>query len=156
MTHAATTIVCVGALVTRDDSVLAVRQADGHSLEGQWTIPWGTLEDGESPSAAAIREVREEADIQAKIEGLVGVQELPEPWPGWIAMIFQCRYVDGEPKPDARETDAARFLTLDELHGLAEPFEPWSLWLLDRALRDGVAISRDTPNPYSPSPGFLS
>ena len=39
----AETAVCVGAVVRRDDSVLLVRQSPGHSLAGQWTIPWGQL-----------------------------------------------------------------------------------------------------------------
>jgi ADP-ribose pyrophosphatase YjhB (NUDIX family) len=50
----AQTVVCVAALVRKGDSILLVRQASGHSLQGQWTVPWGRLEAGESPAAAAL------------------------------------------------------------------------------------------------------
>ena len=47
------TVACVGGVVIRDGTVLAVLQVDGHPLQGQWTCPWGRLEPGESPSGAA-------------------------------------------------------------------------------------------------------
>ena len=59
----AETILCTGAVVRLSDSILLVRQSPGHSLEGQWTIPWGQVEGGESPTAAALREIREEAGL---------------------------------------------------------------------------------------------
>ena len=62
------TRVCVGAVVTRGERVLLVRQSKGHSLEGQWTVPWGHLESGESPAAAAIREAKEEGGVDAVVD----------------------------------------------------------------------------------------
>lgn len=60
-------VTCIGAVVTDANSLLAVRQAKGHPLEGQWTIPWGRLEPGESPASAALREVKEESGIVAAV-----------------------------------------------------------------------------------------
>ena len=80
----AQTTVCIAAVVRRADRILLVRQSPGHSLQGQWTVPWGRLEPGESPTAAALRETLEESGIHAEVEGLLGVQELPalspDPW----------------------------------------------------------------------------
>ena len=150
------TVVCVGALVRNADSLLAVRQAKGHSLEGRWTVPWGRLEGGESPSQAALRETVEEGGVVASIEGLLGVQELPEPWSGWLAVVYLCSHVRGEPKPDGLETDAARFLTLEQLDTLSEPIEPWSEWIMRRVLRDDYTLTPEgRMNPFSPSIGFL-
>ena len=70
-------VVCVGAVVCKADQVLLVRQPQGHSLQGQWTIPWGRLDPGESPSAAVLRETWEEGSVRAEIAGLLGVQEIP-------------------------------------------------------------------------------
>ena len=150
------TVTCVGALVLRRDSLLAIRQAAGHPLQGQWTFPWGRLDPGESPSQAAIREVAEEAGVIAEVRGLVGVQELPHPWTGWNALVYLCEHVDGDPAPDNREADAARYFTLAQLDELAEPVEVWSRWLMARALRDELTVIEPTAsNPYGPGPGFL-
>src|SRR5262245_57068283 len=98
----------VGAVVRRDAEVLLVRQSVGHSLAGQWTVPWGRVEPGESPMIAAVREVQEEAGVQAAVVGLLGVQELPEPQSGDVALVYLCEHVSGDLVPQERETDAAR------------------------------------------------
>lgn len=150
----ARTVVCVGAVVRREDRLLAIRQAQGHALEGQWTIPWGRLDAGESPAAAAVRETSEEAGIVAAVEGLVGAQELPEH--GWIALVYLCRHVAGTPEPDHRETDAARYLSLQELEALPDPIEAWSEWLMRRALKEELRVTLESPsNPYRPKSGFI-
>lgn len=128
------TVVCVGAVVRKADEILLVRQSSGHPLEGQWTIPWGRLEAGESPTAAVLREVFEEAAVTAKVEGLIGVQELPEPWRGMLGLLFLCAHVDGLPAPDNRETDAARFFGASQLDEHSESLEPLSEWALRQVL----------------------
>lgn len=142
------TVVCVGAVVRKGDRILLVRQAKGHSLEGQWTVPWGHLADGESPAAAAIRETKEEGGIDAEVEGLLGVQELPSPWSGWIALVYLCRHVAGEPHSEDAETDAAAYVSLSELNALGVPMEPWSAWLLRRVFTGQFTlIQTDLSNP---------
>ena len=149
------TIVCVGAVVSKGADVLLVRQAQGHSLAGQWTIPWGRLEVGESPSVAALRETLEEGGVVARVEGLLGVQELPQPWNGWVALVYLCRHESGVPAADGRETDAAVFMSIAQLDALAEPIEPWSEWLVRRVLANCITYaSSDPTNPFG-APGFF-
>jgi len=150
------TVLCVGAVVVDGPRVLLVRQSHGHSLAGQWTIPWGRLEKGESASAAARREVLEESQIVARVEGLVGVQELPPPWRGWLALVYLCQHVSGTAAPDGRETDAAAYFTEADLLSLAEPIDILSEWLVRRALSGRITvIGRDSTNPYHEGIGFI-
>ena len=78
-------VLCVGAVVLRDDRVLWVRQAKGHSLEGQWSIPWGFVDVGEGAEEAAVRETLEEAGVHIEVSGLLGAQDLRTE--GWIALV---------------------------------------------------------------------
>jgi mutator protein MutT len=150
------TIICVAAVVRRADQILLVRQAAGHSLAGQWTVPWGLLDRGESPVEAVIRETQEESGIFAEVEGLLGVQELPAPWKGWIALAYLCRHVDGEAQPDGQETDAARYFGASELAALSEPVEPWSAWLVRRVFEGRFhAMPHDPTSPFGESATFL-
>jgi mutator protein MutT len=148
-------VVCVGGVVLDEGRILLVRQAQGHSLEGQWTIPWGLVDPGETPEVAVLREIQEEAGIQAEIEGLLGVQNLPDPWDGWLALIFQCKPIEGVPSPDGgRETDQAGYFSLDELSNLN--VEIWCEWLAKRILTEEHKLIVPEPlNPYAPKIAFL-
>jgi 8-oxo-dGTP diphosphatase len=153
--HVPGIVICVGGVVLHEGRILLVRQAQGHALQGQWTIPWGFLDPGESPDAAAVREIIEEAGVEAEIEGLLGIQNLPDPWDGWLAIIFQCRHVKGSPKPDGgRETDQAGYFSLNDISNLE--VEPWCDWLAKRVLTGRqMLIAPETSNPYFPKIAFL-
>ena len=147
-------VVCVGAIVLDGDRVLLVRQSQGHDLEGQWTVPWGRVDEGESPASAALREVREEGGVRAEVGGLLGYQELDRE--GWMALAFLCRHVDGQPRPDGRETDRARYFSSEEIESLAEPVEPWSRWIVGRVLAGThSAIPAVPDNPFAPEVAYL-
>ena len=140
----------------RGDEVLLVRQSPGHSLAGQWTIPWGHVDPGESPMAAALREVLEEGGVEASVEGLVGVQELPAPLLGGVGLVYLCRHVGGDLVPRDRETDASRYFSLEALDTLAEPKEPWSHWLVRRLFAGALTVTHsDVTNPLRAAGSFL-
>lgn len=150
------TTVYVAAVVRQGDRILLVRQAAGHSLEGQWTVPWGAVEGGESPMAAAIRETLEEGGVDAEIEGLIGVQELPEPQTGGFAIAYLGRHLGGTPEAKGRETDAAAYFALPDLDVLGEPVEPWSNWLVRRVFAGEVeVIHSTTTNPLQRRGSFV-
>lgn len=148
-------VVCVGTVVLRENRALFIRQAKGHSLEGQWSIPWGIVDPGESPDVAALRETLEEGGIVAEIEGLLGIQNLPQK--GWIGIVFVCRHVSGIPKSNGGiETDRAAYFSLAEMDAFDEPFEPWCEWLVCRVLRGEYhLIPPELDNPYCPRLAFV-
>ena len=146
----------VGAVVLKGESVLFIRQSPGHSLAGQWSIPWGILEDGESPSHAAVREIAEEAGVCANVDGLLGVQAIPAPSAGQLALLFRCHHASGVPTPDGRETDRARYLRADELANLREPVEPFCGWLAMQVLANRVSVLTNLDdNPYATAEGYF-
>lgn len=148
-------VVCVGAVVLREGRVLLIRQAKGHSLEGEWSIPWGVVEVGESPDAAALRETLEEGGITAEIEGLLGYQNFS--WESSVALVFLCRHVRGEPVSDGGlETDRAAYFSWEDLGALGEPVSPWCEWLVRRVLRGEYhLIPAEPDNPRQPKLAFF-
>ncbi len=52
-------------LVERDGTYLVLRRRDGRYLGGRWDIPGGTVEEGETPGEAAVRECLEETGLRA-------------------------------------------------------------------------------------------
>lgn len=62
----------VGVVVLRDDEVLLVQRGNP-PRQGQWSLPGGLQEIGETVYEAARREVMEEANVEIEVIGLVDV-----------------------------------------------------------------------------------
>jgi ADP-ribose pyrophosphatase YjhB (NUDIX family) len=112
-------------VIARDhaDRLLLVHDRDS----GDWTLPGGIMEPGESPADAAVREVWEEARVIADLTHLVGVVGGPGCETqyrngdriAWVATIFGARVAEGTPVPDGVETQAAAFFAPDALATLS-------------------------------------
>ncbi len=55
--------------IVRDGEVLFVRRRAGDFLGGRWELPGGTVEPGEDPASAAVREVAEETGLDVRLLG---------------------------------------------------------------------------------------
>ena len=108
----------VGGAVVRDGQLLFVRRASrrGH---GNWQVPGGFIEPDETIEDAVVREVAEEAGVEAEVEGVLGVRSRYDPDSGnSLYVVLLLRGLTAEPVPDGREVDRAVYLTLDEIRAL--------------------------------------
>jgi 8-oxo-dGTP diphosphatase len=65
-------IVAVGAVILEGGRVLLVRRAN-EPLKGDWSLPGGAVEVGETLEAALVREVREETSLDVAVGPIVDV-----------------------------------------------------------------------------------
>jgi mutator protein MutT len=65
-------IVAVGAVIIDGDRVLLVKRAN-EPLKGEWSLPGGAVEVGESLEAALMREVREETCLDVIVGPVIEV-----------------------------------------------------------------------------------
>jgi ADP-ribose pyrophosphatase YjhB (NUDIX family) len=100
-----------------------------HRKLNMWLPPGGHVDPHELPDEAAIREVREEAGLEVELlttgSMLGNVRVLPQPYcillediaPGHqhIDLIYFARVRGGVLNPSERETQAARWVTWEEL-----------------------------------------
>ncbi|MBI3329857.1 MAG: NUDIX domain-containing protein [Nitrospinae bacterium] len=123
----------VGGAVVHEGRLLMVRRASrrGH---GNWQVPGGFIEPDETIEAAVVREVAEEAGVQAEVVGVLGLRSRYNPDNGnSMYVILLLRPISGEPTPDGHEVDQARYLTLDEIQAL-DQVPPINLEVAKRAL----------------------
>lgn len=59
-------LVAALALIDEDGRVLLTQRPEGKPMAGLWEFPGGKIEDGESPEAALIREMREELGVELR------------------------------------------------------------------------------------------
>jgi ADP-ribose pyrophosphatase YjhB (NUDIX family) len=67
-------IVGVGGVVIEDERVLLILRGS-EPLKGQWSIPGGTLELGETMMEGTARELKEETGLEVRVLGMIEVFE---------------------------------------------------------------------------------
>src|ERR1700704_2825829 len=118
-------LVGVGAVVIQDNRILLIRR--GHApLLGEWSLPGGILECGETLREATIREAREETGLTVETGEMLGVYErLIRSQDGrvryhYVLIDFHCRVVAGDLQSGSDAADV-RWFTREELGGLNLP-----------------------------------
>ena len=111
-------VVGVGGVVIRDGRALLVRRGS-KPLKGQWSIPGGTLELGETIAEGVVRELREETGLDVRVVDLIEVFERIFPGEGrpqyhFVILDYLCEAPNGTPQPGSDVTDVA-FATEEEL-----------------------------------------
>ncbi len=108
-----------GMVVFRGDDVLLIKRGKP-PYEGQWSLPGGKIEYGETAAEAASRELAEETGTTARIVGLIDVIDsigLREPGqPGdwhYLLVDFAGVWTGGEPVA-ADDVTEAQFFPYDE------------------------------------------
>jgi ADP-ribose pyrophosphatase YjhB (NUDIX family) len=132
-------IVGVLAVVMRGDRVLVVRRANP-PMPGRWGFPGGILELGETVAQGAMRELAEEAGVEAEAGGPLTVIDTIDRDPEGrvryhytlVAVVGHWRSGEGVAGDDA---DKVAWLTRAEIVAQNLPTAPALLPLIDLALR---------------------
>jgi len=118
-------LVGVGAVIVDSGRVLLIKRGKAPLL-GEWSIPGGLLEIGETLRQAAEREAREETGLQVRATALLGVFERIVPGDEkrtlyhYVLIDFLCEKTAGEVCAGCDAADA-RWFTPHELHDLPLP-----------------------------------
>jgi len=114
MTSVRRPVPCVGVVCLRGDEVLLIRRGKAPRM-GQWSIPGGRMEFGETLHATALRELQEETGVEAEILGLIDVIDSLEPAADWHGVLvdYAVRWISGEPRAGDDAAEAC-FLPLAE------------------------------------------
>jgi 8-oxo-dGTP diphosphatase len=108
-------VVGVGGVVIERGRALLIRRGS-EPLKGQWSIPGGTLETGETLEEGTRREMEEETGLRVRIMELIEVFERIFREPGdddarphyhFVILDYLCERISGEPRAGSDVTDIA-------------------------------------------------
>lgn len=108
---------CVAILITQANKILLARRGI-EPAKGQWDIPGGFVEAGESAEDTVIREALEETTLRVRVKeylgsvpDVYGPRETPTE-----NLCFLVEVLEGEPKPRS-DVEALEWFSVDELPG---------------------------------------
>lgn len=112
---------CTAAIFDEGGRVLLTKRTDN----GQWCLPGGAVDPGESVAEACGREVVEETGLSVRVKRLVGVYSHPDQLTVYpdgnkvqvVALHFEAEIIGGE-LGLSEETSAFGYFTLEETEGL--------------------------------------
>ncbi|GGH09358.1 NUDIX domain-containing protein [Silvibacterium dinghuense] len=117
-------MVGVGAVVLDGERVLLIRRGK-EPMKGQWSLPGGALEVGETLAQGAQRETREETGLEVEPLAMVEVLDrISRDDAGrvqyhYVLVDFLCQVTGGKLKPGS-DASEVRWARRNELEGVAE------------------------------------
>ena len=108
-----------GIVRNREGKFLLIRRKNP-PFRGQWALPGGFVDVGETVEAACARELKEETGLAVTVGRLVGVYSDPrrDPRGHTVSVIFACSAAD-EHAAGGDDALEARWLSLEEARPLA-------------------------------------
>ena len=144
-------MVGVGAVVVDDTRVLLVKRAHA-PLKGQWSLPGGVVELGETLAAAVAREVLEETGINVEVGPMVEVLDRVERGPDgrveyhFVIVDYLCWPCDGR-LAHGSDADDVRWAGLLELHDLQVTQTAIDVVRKALGLSRSIALNEGRPTP---------
>ncbi len=103
--------VAVGTIIAMgDDRIVLVRRAIKPGY-GRWVFPGGYVDRGEVVSAAAVREAREEAGLEIRLEGLVSIYSYARRPP--VVIVYAATVTGGAIQHDDESLEIRTFTEAD-------------------------------------------
>lgn len=101
----------VDIVIPTEEGVVLIRRGTD-PYKGMWALPGGFVEVGETVESAAVREAKEETNLDVELERLVGVYSDPDRDPRGhnVSVTYLARITNGEPEA---ATDADEVAVLD-------------------------------------------
>ncbi len=118
MSKPVTPLLTVDILIVQSGKLVLIRRRNP-PFQGQWALPGGFVDVGETVEEAAVREANEETGLDVELQGLVGVFSDPDRDPrGHTVSICFAALGQGTPRASSDAQDVALF-DLDDLPPLA-------------------------------------
>jgi ADP-ribose pyrophosphatase YjhB (NUDIX family) len=108
----------VAARAILNNKILLVKEARG-AYEGKWSLPKGSVDAGEGPETAVLRELEEETGAKGEIIGLAALRSTMNKEMPAVFICYDVQVTSNSGIIDADEISESKWFSLDELKSLS-------------------------------------
>ena len=108
----------VFVLNEKNELLLMRRGKKARTEQGSWALPGGKVDPGETAEETAVREIKEEVNLEIKIENELTTYDctLPNENIRWVTKIFLTKVISGTPQiMEPEKCDGLDWFALDSL-----------------------------------------
>ncbi|SFC49925.1 8-oxo-dGTP diphosphatase [Alkalibacterium subtropicum] len=129
-------IYVVGAIIENTGKILCAQRSSSMTLSDLWEFPGGKIEGTETHQEALKREIKEELNLDIKVEARLFEETIYEYDFGRVHLAaYVCEYVKGI--PDLTEHKAVKWLEPHELSNLK--WVPADIPIVEKLMKEGVS-----------------
>ena len=110
--------VCVGAVVVDDERLLLIRRGHGPAA-GEWSVPGGRVEAGETVQEAVVRELAEETALEGVCGELIGWVERLGADHHFVILDFEVSLLEAREPTPGDDAEEARWVPLWDVAEMA-------------------------------------
>ena len=108
---------CAGSIVYSEEKILLIRRG-AEPEKGLWSLPGGRVQKGESIRHAALRELKEESNLEGQFEEMMGWVDLLIGEHRYVIVNLRCSVSNASNLKAGDDAAEAKFFKLEELRGL--------------------------------------
>lgn len=108
----------VAARAILNNKILLVKEARG-AYEGKWSLPKGSVDAGEGPETAVLRELEEETGAKGEIIGLAALRSTMNKEMPAVFICYDVQVTSNSGIIDADEISESKWFSLGELKSLS-------------------------------------
>ena len=105
----------------------AIKRGKPNSFPEYWDIPGGMVEKGETPSIAAVREAKEEVNLDIKIGPILHEDSNYDEAKGTVftRIVYQAEVLDGEDESNIvlQEDEHSEYVLVDDINEVDKPVD---------------------------------
>ena len=131
-----------GIVFRRDPDAVRYLAVTARGAPGEWVLPKGHIDPGETPEQAAVREIREETGVRAEVVAPAGAIAFPFRGRTARVVLFLMRCVAEEPAEEAR---TVRWGTYEETRARLTFADTRERLAAVRARAEGAPLSPPPP-----------
>lgn len=111
--------IVVGGIIKKDNKILLIQEAK-ESCYGMWNIPAGKLEKNEFIKDGALREIKEETGLDAKLDGIIQIGNQTIDDDKLIYIIFSANVENITEGWHTEETLQTKLFTIEEIKNMKD------------------------------------